>query len=102
MRGIKKILAVVLFFVGSFIALCSGALFYIIHFEKIDFSVLERYDAGKPSLVLDDEGNEWARFQLDRRKPITLDNMPQHLIHAFIAAEDHTFFQHAGISYKGI
>ena len=28
--------------------------------------------------------------------------MPEHLIQAFIAAEDHTFFNHVGLSLKGI
>lgn len=74
----------------------------VIHNQQIDFSILENYNPGLPSLVLDDEGNEWARFQLDRREPISLDAMPQHLIQAFIAAEDWSFFKHGGISWKGI
>ncbi|MDR3550216.1 MAG: transglycosylase domain-containing protein, partial [Candidatus Babeliales bacterium] len=79
-----------------------GAFFYIMHNQCIDFSVLENYNPGKPTVLLDDEGNEWARFQLDRREPITLSQMPPHLIQAFIAAEDWSFFNHSGISWRGI
>ena len=68
----------------------------------IDVSVLEHYNSGKPSVVLDDEGNEWFRFQLDKRDPICLQKMPPHLINAFLAAEDWHFFSHCGISLKGI
>jgi len=84
------------------IAGAIGSLFFIMHHHAIDFSVLEHYSSGKPSVVLDDTGEEWARFQLDRREPITLSQMPNHLIQAFIAAEDWNFFHHNGISWKGI
>jgi penicillin-binding protein 1A len=80
----------------------SGALFFIIHNHTIDFSILSHYNAGKPSLLLDDEGNEWAKFQLDRRDPVDGAQLPKHLINAFIAAEDWDFFNHNGISWKGI
>ncbi|HRN78130.1 MAG TPA: transglycosylase domain-containing protein [Candidatus Dependentiae bacterium] len=87
-------------FFGS--ACCLGALFFILNHQWIDLSALEHYDPGSPSIVLDDAGNEFMRFQFDRRKPIALSQMPSHLINAFIAAEDWDFFNHYGISYKGI
>lgn len=102
MNIFEKILAVLFLGCVCLGALGAGALFYIIQYDWIDFSVLEQYEIEKPSIVLDDEGREWTRFQLDRCKPITFDKMPSHLINAFIAAEDHAFFQHAGLSYKGI
>jgi len=84
---------------GSFLI---GAFLCISHNKCIDFSAFEQYDPGKPSILLDDMGNEWARFQLDRRKPIDYDDIPPHLIQAFLAIEDRAFFEHIGISYKGI
>jgi penicillin-binding protein 1A len=87
------------------ILLCCFALGMFVAIMRIpwvDFSVLEHYQPGKPSLLLDDEGKEWARFQLERHQPISLNAMPLHLIHAFIAAEDHYFFSHKGISLRGI
>lgn len=89
-----------LFFLCASFAL--GALFFVVHNKCINFSVLEHYNPGSPSILLDDQGNEWARFQLDRRHPIKLEQMPDHLIKAFIAAEDWSFFTHSGLSYKGI
>jgi penicillin-binding protein 1A len=84
------------------IAASIGALFFILNNQTIDFSILEQYHTGKASILLDDEGNEWARFQLDRRDPVLFKNIPQHVIYAFIAAEDWSFFEHNGISLKGI
>src|SRR3990170_5441410 len=79
-----------------------GAFYFIIEHQSVDLSALEYYNPGKPSIVLDDKGEEWARFELDRREQIAINCMPKHLINAFIAAEDWNFFAHSGISLKGI
>jgi len=83
-------------------AFLCGALFFIIHNHTIDFSILAHYNSARPSLLFDDEGNEWGKFQLDRRDPVDGARLPQHVINAFIAAEDWDFFIHHGISWKGI
>lgn len=90
---------IMIFLMGTFF---WGALFFIVHNHSIDFSILSHYNAGRPSILLDDEGNEWGTFQLDRRDPVDGVHIPQHLINAFIAAEDWGFFHHSGISWKGI
>ncbi len=96
---IARIICIIIFVMSAF--LC-GALFFIVQNHTIDFSILSQYHAGRPSLLLDDEGNEWGKFRLDRRDPIDGVKLPQHLIDAFIAAEDWDFFKHNGISWKGI
>src|SRR5579863_1048286 len=83
-------------------AFLCGALFFVIHNHTIDFSILAHYDAARPSILYDDQGNEWGKFQLDRRDPVDGARLPQHVINAFIAAEDWHFFLHHGISWKGI
>jgi penicillin-binding protein 1A len=88
-----------LILVSSFLL---GATFFVVNNKVVDLSVLENYNPGKPSILLDDSGKEWARFQLDRREPISISRMPRMLLQAFLAAEDHNFFSHSGISWKGI
>ena len=83
-------------------AFLCGALFFVVHNHTIDFSILAQYDSARPSILYDDEGNEWGKFQLDRRDPVDGARLPQHVINAFIAAEDWHFFTHHGISWKGI
>lgn len=80
---------------------CAGYMLFF-HTHILDITPLEHYNPGKPSRLLDDEGNEWGTFAIDRRKATDLAHMPQHLIQAFLAAEDHSFFQHSGISWRGI
>lgn len=91
----------ILFFIILF-SFTLGTLSYVIQHQRVDFSALEHYNPGRPTIVLDDEGNEWTRFALDRREPIDLNNVPQHLKQAFIAAEDHCFWSHCGVSLRGI
>lgn len=79
-----------------------GAFVFVCHTRIVDFSVLENYNPGKPSILLDDAGQEWARFQLDRRKFVSLYQMPAHVRQAFLATEDHKFYQHYGLSIRGI
>ncbi len=79
-----------------------GVVFYATEQPWVDLSTLEHYNPGKPSILLDDEGREWGRFQLDKRDVIKLSAIPQHVIDAFLAAEDWNFFKHKGLSFKGI
>lgn len=99
MRIFLKILFITFIFVASFLI---GAFFYLFEKTDVDFSSLQNYDPGKPSIVLDDTGKEFCRFELDRRAPVTFEKLPPILVKAFIAAEDHKFFNHCGISFKGI
>lgn len=79
-----------------------GSWLFIVHEYVFDFSPIAHYQPGRPSIVFDDLGNEWMRFQRDKREPIALQDLPEHLVQAFLAAEDRQFFQHAGISLRGI
>ena len=85
-----------------FLTFLLGALFFAVQNKCVDFSALERYRAHAASIVLDVDGHEWTRFQLDRRDPISYDQIPKILVQAFVAAEDWKFFSHHGISFKGI
>ena len=37
-----------------------------------------------------------------RRIPVTYEEVPLHVVNAFIAAEDRRFFEHSGIDYRGV
>jgi penicillin-binding protein 1A len=83
-------------------AVLAASLIFIGRHMLVDVSVLECYDPGKPTVLLDDTGAVWATFALDIREPIDIKLVPRYLIDACIAAEDWQFFTHPGISFKGI
>jgi penicillin-binding protein 1A len=99
MQKFYKTFLFILFFISC---IGCGAICFFLHNHTIDFSSLQQDTQTKPSILLDHTGQEWGRFQLDKRKYVLLEAMPQHLIQAFLVTEDRTFFEHPGISFRGI
>lgn len=92
-----------LFIIGfACFTVISGVCFFLLEREWVDLSMLELYSSTSASAILDDEGIEFARFECDRRTPVPFEKIPTVLVQAFIAAEDHDFFSHPGISVKSI
>ena len=91
------------------IAMCivvTGLALYITQFAESDFDVsLEDAELNTSSFVYayDKEGNEVMIKQLssdENRVPIDLEDLPVHVIYAFIAVEDARFFDHDGVDWK--
>ena len=78
-----------------------GAWFYI----SRDLPRIERLaDYAPPAVtqVLAADGRLMAEYYRQRRYVIPLDQIPPHVIWAFVSAEDGDFFKHAGIDFWGI
>lgn len=95
-------LNLLIIFCGALLAFGLGLGVSLYHNLWVDFSVLENYNPGKPSILLDDQDIEWGRFEVDRRQIVALSQVPKHLIDAFLVSEDRNFFKHSGISWRGI
>lgn len=59
---------------------------------------------GYSTFVYDIEGNQIAKLVStdSNRIPVTMDQVPDNLAHAFVAVEDSRFYEHNGIDVKGI
>ncbi|HBY05627.1 MAG: Penicillin-binding protein, 1A family [candidate division TM6 bacterium GW2011_GWE2_42_60] len=99
MSRIRLLLFLLLF---SGIGLFCGVFLFFTTNRWLDLSALEQGAAGHPSILLDDEGKEWGRFQLERKEPISLSSLSRLTIEAFLTSEDQEFFIHHGISLRGI
>ena len=56
-----------------------------------------------PTVILDATGNEVGTLQAEtNREDIDLDDLPDHVWHAVLAAEDANFYEHSGVSLPGI
>lgn len=60
------------------------------------------YQPPLPTNVRGYDGAPVGSFARERRVELAYDEYPQLLIHAFISAEDKTFFSHSGIDYPGL
>lgn len=99
MRGLVWPLLASLVFSGI---IALGFFVFLLNQELVPIDLFHRFDDTRPGVVLDDQDQPLFRFEVDRRSYATIDNMPDILIKAFIAAEDHDFFHHHGISLRGI
>ncbi len=55
-----------------------------------------------PLRVFSSDDRLIAEFGEQRRKPVTIAQVPRQLIDAFLAAEDSRFFEHPGVDIKGL
>jgi len=84
-------------------ALAAGVGFYLAFLRDLpDIRSVEDYRPPEVSVVVDREGRRIGEFFVERRELVTLDQIPQHVVRAFVAAEDSTFFEHGGIDYQSI
>jgi penicillin-binding protein 1A len=52
--------------------------------------------------VYDNQGNEIAVYELENSQPISLDEVPDHVIEAFLAVEDNEFWRHDGVNVRSL
>ena len=69
-------------------------LYVIINSPKFDTSNLYSKEA---SVLLDKNGNEFARLGTENRELVNYEELPQVLIDAIVATEDSRYFQHNGV-----
>ena len=76
-----------------------------IHFRADTIKSIARQDNGKSVSLLEIEPEEIMLFfgrERERRRLVSIQEVPEHFIQAVLAAEDHRFFQHWGIDPRGI
>lgn len=55
-----------------------------------------------PSVMLDSNGQEFARLYVQNRIPVTFDEIPSQAVDALVAAEDKNFWINKGFSWDGL
>ncbi len=80
----------------------GGYAFYRVTRNLPQISALQDYQPSVVTSVYAIDGSAIAEYYLERRIVIPLEQIPQTLIHAFVASEDSRFFEHEGIDFFGI
>ncbi|UCE87228.1 MAG: PBP1A family penicillin-binding protein [Deltaproteobacteria bacterium] len=100
-RALRRLLAGVA--VAVVVAALGGSAFYLLILR--DLPDLERVEDYRPLLtsrVLDRNGHPIGEFYEERRRLTPIEEIPPHMIHAIVAAEDDAFFEHRGLDYGSI
>ncbi len=81
-----------------------GVLAVYIYFSKDlpDLRDLTRYQPRILNEFYSSEGELIAQSGLERRALVNLEDMPAHVVNAFIAVEDRRFYQHSGVDAKSV
>lgn len=67
-----------------------------------DYSQLQDYEPPVMSRVHASDGSLVAEYARERRLYLPIQAIPKLLLHAFIAAEDKSFYEHGGLDFTGI
>lgn len=81
------------------------SIFGVFEYIVYDLPKLDRVEDYRPPLtssVYDSSGNLIAEFFTERRTLIPIQEVPDHVKKAFLAAEDANFYEHTGLDYLGI
>ncbi|WP_088035826.1 transglycosylase domain-containing protein [Evansella clarkii] len=92
------------FIVTFFLLLAAGALtviFGIVLFGNYAIDNKELVMDAATSIE-DTEGNVITSLYLENRELVALDDIPEHVQHAFLAVEDHRFFDHKGVDLRSV
>ena len=87
---------------GLFAVSIVAVLWYLWSSNLPYIGSLREYNPPIISEVFRDEGEVIGRFSEEKRIVFPLDQVPEHLINAFIAAEDARFFKHEGVDILSI
>ncbi|MFC5579266.1 penicillin-binding protein 1A [Lysobacter niabensis] len=83
-------------------AIALGILYFLIAPKLPDVETLRTVELQEPMYVYSRDGKLMALFGETRRYPVNIEDVPQRLKQAFLAAEDARFYKHHGVDYKGI
>ena len=92
--GQKILILLMLFLIFCLTAGIIFTLYVIINSPKFDTSNLYSKEA---SVLLDKNGNEFARLGTENRELVNYEELPQVLVDAIVATEDSRYFQHNGV-----
>ncbi|WAK04133.1 penicillin-binding protein 1A [Methylobacter sp. YRD-M1] len=100
----KILKGLIAFFIA--ISACAALAGYLLYqklsMELPDIKALHNVQYQIPLSIYSKDNLLIAQFGEKKRTPINIDEVPQQLIDAFLAAEDERFFKHPGVDYKGL
>ncbi len=74
-----------------------GVFLYVLQDAEKSIASLDNFRPKTGSKLYSADGVEMGQFAIETRQIISLNEMPLHLQKAFVATEDHTFYEHRGV-----
>jgi len=101
MKILRPFLLGILLFLGCFLFILFVGYLWLSS-EIPPLESLKNYQPRLTTRVYDRSGRLLAEFGEEERELVEIHDLPPHVIYAFLAAEDASFFEHKGLDYLGI
>ncbi len=101
----KTLLKISLWFfsIAVFLGLCTAGVFWYLWSSNLPYiGSLKEYRPPVVTEILSEHGQVIGSFWDERRFIVPVEGLPEHLVHAFVAAEDARFYEHEGLDLLGI
>ena len=98
------VMALLLGMVAGFLLLTGGCgyMYYRYGHDLPDHDVVKEYEPKVITRLHAADGSLMAEFAEERRLFVPIEQVPEHVIHAFISAEDKDFFNHGGVDFVSL
>jgi penicillin-binding protein 1A len=100
-KAVKISITIIMAFVATFLVFGIVSFFYFTH-GLPSIETLKNYRPATITKFFSEDGEIIGEFFIEKRKIVSLDRVPHHLVQAFIAGEDARFFHHKGLDYIAI
>jgi len=88
-------------FVGIFFGILAGFFFSLMH-DLPQINSLKQFKPSSVTTVFSSDNQILTKFYIEKRFPVSIDEIPKNLINALITIEDKNFYTHSGINLKAI
>jgi penicillin-binding protein 1A len=102
---LKTFFKILIWFFSSvaFLGICTAGIFWYLWSSNLPYiGSLQEYRPPIVTEILSEDGEVIGRFWDEKRFLVPLNELPEHLVHAFVAAEDSRFYEHEGLDFQGI
>ena len=102
LRGLTRVLFMAFVLLTVPLGIGAGVVLWRINRDLPDVAQIEHYVPGTGSKVYGADGTQIAEFETKHRIPVAVGQVPQTIVHAFLAAEDRDFYRHRGVNPAAI
>lgn len=96
-RGCAGLFFFIMLVMGGAWGAGLGVFVWVLEDAKTTIEALEEFRPNIGSKVYSSDGVLLGQFTIEERQLVPLNEMPLHLIKAFVATEDHSFYEHKGV-----
>jgi penicillin-binding protein 1A len=100
-RWLRLLLASLALLVLGGVAAMTAVYFAFLR-DLPDLRTIADYRPSLASVVVDRHGKPIGEFFVERRRLTPMEQIPRHVVQAFVSGEDNTFFEHGGIDFRSI